>query len=154
MKLILGIVFALFSPLKAEDTAAFDLATNVICGEGGNDEVLAVLWGHLINNRMRLLPGARRDKIQKVLLEDGQFNGRCKLKKIPDFVPWVAKALLTGAINDFGRPVWFTDNVRWATEKKTAEKWLKRMKWKSPPTWLRSVRKAGEVNGVVFFEKM
>lgn len=125
------------------------LAADIICGEAGADEAVGMLVAHVIDNRMSDLAGRRADKLRTVLTVPHQFNGRCKIP-MPNWAPYLARQLVTGGIRTVWRPRWLKQDVKWFTERKSAERWLK---WKHKPRWLRGLRKVKTFNGMVFFGK-
>lgn len=143
---------ALASPKPLDPSDPEGMTVNVICGEAGNDEALATLVAHVIDNRMALLPGTRKEKVVEVLMAPKQFNGRCRIKASAH-VRLVAKALINGEMSSHWKPAWMNRRVRWFTEDATAKKWLKKVGKKKPPSWLSSVKVSKHFNGVYFFEK-
>ena len=135
-------------PHNAEKIAeAQRLAADILCGEAGRDEAVGMLVAHVIDNRMRDLPGVRVDKLLTVLKEPHQFNGRCRIP-MPNWAPFLARGLVTGTIRSVWRPRWLKQDVKWFTERKSAEKWSS---WKHRPKWMRGLRKVRTFNNVVFF---
>lgn len=143
---------ALASPKPLDRNDPESVAANIICGEAGNDDALATLVAHVIDNRMALIDGTRKEKVVEVLLAPKQFNGRCHIKE-PVHARFLAKALISNTMSQQWKPKWMTRQVRWFTEDATAKKWLKKVGKKHPPSWLSSVKVAKRFNGVYFFEK-
>jgi hypothetical protein len=143
---------ALASPKPLDPSDPESLVANIICGEAGNDDALGMLVAHVIENRMALLDGTRKEKIVKVLMAPKQFNGRCRIKE-PTYVRVLARQLVNGDMKQVWKPAWMNRRVRWFTEEATASKWLKKVGKKRPPSWLSSVKVSKRFKGVYFFEK-